>query len=48
MDALIGHTGFVGSNLTNKHTFPALFNSTNIEEMRGGTFDSVVCAGVQA
>ena len=48
MDALIGHTGFVGSNLTSQHTFPALFNSTNIEEMRGGTFDSVVCAGVQA
>jgi hypothetical protein len=48
MDALIGHTGFVGSNLANQHKFPALFNSTNIEEMRGGTFDSVVCAGIQA
>ncbi len=48
MDALIGHTGFVGSNLVNQHKFPALFNSTTIEEMRGGAFDSVVCTGIQA
>ncbi len=48
MDALIGHTGFVGSNLANQHKFSALFNSKNIEEMRGGTFDAVVCAGIQA
>jgi NAD-dependent epimerase/dehydratase family protein len=48
MDALIGHTGFVGSNLASQHKFSALFNSKNIQEMRGGTFDSVVCAGVQA
>jgi hypothetical protein len=48
MDALIGHTGFVGSNLARQGKFEALFNSKNIEQMRGGRFGLVVCAGVQA
>src|SRR5205823_2320580 len=48
MDALVGHTGFVGSNLASQRQFGALFNSKNIEEMGGGSFGLVVCAGVQA
>jgi hypothetical protein len=36
MDALIGHTGFVGSNLVNQHKFPALFDSREIEETHQG------------
>ena len=48
MDALIGYTGFVGSNLASQRQFGTLFNSQNIKEMRGGGFGLVICAGVQA
>ena len=48
MDALIGHTGFVGSNLREQHEFDVFFNSRNIEEIKGGEFDLLVCAGVNA
>jgi hypothetical protein len=47
-DALIGHTGFVGGTLYRQRAFDAVFNSRNIEEIRGQSFDSVVCAGVSA
>jgi hypothetical protein len=47
-DALIGHTGFVGSNLRRQRDFPCLFNSTTIGEIDGCSFDNVVCAGVSA
>jgi len=46
--ALIGHTGFVGSNLARQAAFADCFNSKNIEEMRGKSYDLVVCAGVSA
>jgi nucleoside-diphosphate-sugar epimerase len=45
---LIGHTGFVGSNLARQHRFDATYNSTNIESIAGEEFDLVVCAGVRA
>lgn len=48
MDALIGHTGFVGGNLARAHTFEAKFNSSNIEEARGHSFNLLVCSGVRA
>ncbi|MCW5897654.1 MAG: hypothetical protein KIT10_00155 [Flavobacteriales bacterium] len=47
-DALIGHTGFVGSNLLAAHPFTALFRSTDIEVARGRSFGLLVCAGVRA
>jgi hypothetical protein len=47
-DALIGYTGFVGGALLRDHPFAATFNSRNIEEIRGQSFDRVVCAGVSA
>jgi len=47
-DALIGHTGFVGSNLLAQRPFAASFNSTSIDGIDGRSFDSVVCAGVSA
>jgi len=48
-DALIGHTGFVGSTLERAGLrFAARFNSRNIDEIRGGRFGTVVCAGVSA
>lgn len=46
--ALIGYTGFVGSQLLNQHPFTATFNSKNIETIQGQTFDLIVCAGVSA
>ena len=46
--ALIGHTGFVGSNLRAALPFDVLVNSKNLEELRGQSFDLVVCAGARA
>ncbi len=47
-DALIGHTGFVGSNLLRQRSFGAVFNSTSIGAIDGSCFEDVVCAGVSA
>jgi hypothetical protein len=46
--ALIGYTGFVGGNLVRQRSFDDLFNSTNIEQIAGRSFDLVVCAGARA
>lgn len=48
MKALVGHTGFVGSNLCRQMAFDAFYNSKNIEDIRGQTFDLLVCAGMPA
>lgn len=47
MDALIGHTGFVGGNILRQHGFGALFNSRNIADIAGRRFDTLVFAGAQ-
>lgn len=46
--ALIGFSGFVGSNLLAGGKFNYLYNSKNINEIEGRSFDLVVCAGVSA
>jgi nucleoside-diphosphate-sugar epimerase len=46
--ALIGYTGFVGSNLLRQRAFDELYNSTNIDQIAGRSFDLVVCAGAPA
>jgi nucleoside-diphosphate-sugar epimerase len=46
--ALIGHTGFVGSNLRRAAPFDVLIDSSNVDEMRGRSFALVVCAGARA
>lgn len=46
--ALIGHTGFVGSNLAAQAAYTQRFNRQNIAAISGQSFDAVVCAGVQA
>ena len=46
--ALIGYTGFVGGNLKEQTQFDSLYNSKNFHEMKGQSFDEVVCAGVSA
>ena len=48
MRGLIGHTGFVGSNLARQTRFDATFNSANIESIAGQEFDLLVVAGVRA
>jgi nucleoside-diphosphate-sugar epimerase len=46
--ALIGHSGFVGSSLLAKRSYDSLFRSSDIDTIRGKSFDHLVCAGVQA
>lgn len=41
---LIGYTGFVGSHLSSQNSFSALYNSSNISQIRGEGFDTIVCA----
>lgn len=48
MNALIGFSGFVGSTLVKQTLFESLFRSTNIGDIDGQTFDTVVCAGAPA
>ncbi|MDT4912893.1 MAG: hypothetical protein QOC66_2021 [Pseudonocardiales bacterium] len=46
--ALIGHTGFVGSNLAAAHAFTDVYNTGNIAEIRGRSYDLVVSAASRA
>lgn len=46
--ALIGYTGFVGSTLDAELQPSHRYRSTNIGDIRGETFDHIICAGVQA
>lgn len=45
--ALIGYTGFVGSNLPHEE-FEGLYRASNIAEIRGRSFELVICAGAHA
>jgi nucleoside-diphosphate-sugar epimerase len=46
--ALIGWSGFVGGNLDRAGEFDARYRSTDIDEIRGRSFDLVVSAGLPA
>jgi nucleoside-diphosphate-sugar epimerase len=46
--ALIGYTGFVGSNLLSQLPFDDCYNSKNIDTINGKHYELVVCAGVPA
>jgi hypothetical protein len=46
--ALIGYSGFVGGNLRSQMTFEEEYNSLNIDQIAGKSFDLVVCAGAKA
>lgn len=48
MDLLIGHTGFVGTNLKAQHSFDKFANSSSIEGYRGASCDLIVNCGVSA
>ena len=45
---LIGHTGFVGSNLARQTHFDACYNTANIDTIGGEEFDLLVVSGVRA
>lgn len=46
INALIGYTGFVGSNILEQKDFDFCYNSKNIKDIDGMEFDLVICAGV--
>ena len=46
--ALVGHTGFVGSELARTRDFAAGFRSTTIGDIADSAWDEVVCAGMPA
>jgi len=46
--ALIGYTGFVGGNIYNQLEFDDIYNSKNIEEIKGKKYDLVISAGLSA
>lgn len=48
MTSLIGHSGFVGSNLIAQRFYDTHYRSSNIDLIRGECLDHVVCSGVQA
>jgi len=45
---LIGSTGFVGTSLQRQVSFDACFHSTDVHELKGRRFDTVVCAAAPA
>ncbi|CAG2128547.1 hypothetical protein LMG31506_00496 [Cupriavidus yeoncheonensis] len=47
-NALIGFSGFVGGTLLKQTKFAALYRSSNISDIKGEVFDTVVCAGAPA
>ena len=48
MKALVGYTGFVGSNLYTSGDFDAVYNSKNIQDAYGTCPDLLVYAGLRA
>lgn len=46
--ALIGYTGFVGSNLSKQVHFDYLFNSSNIHELKNYRYDMIISAAPSA
>ena len=46
--ALIGHTGFVGSNFASAYAFDDVYNTSNIDEIAGQEYDLVVSAAARA
>lgn len=47
-NAIVGHTGFVGSNLCRQTTFESFYNSSNLQDIAGKSFDTLVFSGAPA
>ncbi len=43
-EGIIGHTGFVGSHLLKQRSFSNLYNTSNISDIIGHSFDTLICA----
>lgn len=48
MNTLIGHTGFVGSNLSKQFSFNKFYNSKNINDIINYEHELVVCSGISS
>lgn len=46
--ALIGYTGFVGANIAASHSFTDVYNTSNIGDIRGRSYDLVATAASRA
>jgi hypothetical protein len=46
--AIVGYTGFVGSNLCRSHKFDSLYNSKNVKEAYGSRPDLLLYSGIPA
>lgn len=47
-NAIIGHTGFIGKNLCDRISFKDFFNSQNIDQIIGKSYDYIICAAPSA
>jgi hypothetical protein len=47
-DALIGSTGFVGGNLLRQREFASAYNSSDIDQIHGKQFRTLICAAPSA
>ena len=47
-DALIGHSGFVGTTLKQQRNFKEQYRSTNIHTIRGKSYDTIYCCAAPA
>lgn len=47
-DALVGFTGFVGGNILYQTKIDNLYNSSNIQKIKGKKFNLIVCSGIKA
>jgi sugar phosphate isomerase/epimerase len=48
MKAIVGYTGFVGSNLLQFYAFDKFYNSKNFEEAMGKHFEEIIFCGIPA
>ena len=46
MDGIIGHTGFVGSNLIKSMKFDYMYNTKNISQISEHEYNLLVCSGI--
>lgn len=48
INSIIGYSGFVGTTLSKQARFRSRYRSTNIQDINGESFDSLVCAAAPA
>jgi sugar phosphate isomerase/epimerase len=48
MSCLIGYSGFIGSSLLLENDFDYMYNSTNIQNIKNNTYNTIICCGASA